>query len=81
MRNGIYSHSEARTIDEGLRSYMLKVYNFMAGGLCLTGLAAWLIANTSLLKVFFEISENSFLTRFSGESYKLINECFLLLFC
>lgn len=56
MRNGIYSHSEARTIDEGLRSYMLKVYNFMAGGLCLTGLAAWIIANTSLLGVFFNIT-------------------------
>ena len=56
MRNNVYSHSEARTVDEGLRSYMLKVYNFMAGGLCLTGLAAWLIANTSLLRVFFNIT-------------------------
>lgn len=56
MRNGIYSQAQARTIDEGLRSYMLKVYNFMAGGLCLTGIAAWLIANTSLLGVFFYIT-------------------------
>ena len=56
MRNGVYSQSQARTIDEGLRSYMLKVYNFMAGGLCLTGVAAWLVANTSLLGVFFEIT-------------------------
>ena len=56
MRNGIYSQTQARTIDEGLRSYMLKVYNFMAGGLCLTGLSAWIIANTSLLRVFFEIT-------------------------
>lgn len=56
MRNGIYSQAQARTIDEGLRSYMLKVYNFMAGGLCLTGIAAWLIANTSLLGVFFNIT-------------------------
>jgi FtsH-binding integral membrane protein len=56
MQNGIYSQSQARTIDEGLRSYMLKVYNFMAGGLCLTGLMAWVIANTSLLTVFFNIT-------------------------
>ncbi|WP_187968652.1 Bax inhibitor-1/YccA family protein [Aquibium microcysteis] len=28
-------------IDEGLRSYMLKVYNLMALGLAITGLAAW----------------------------------------
>ncbi|PZO76561.1 MAG: hypothetical protein DI629_16010 [Mesorhizobium amorphae] len=28
-------------IDQGLRSYMLKVYNLMALGLAITGLAAW----------------------------------------
>ena len=56
MRNGIYSQAQTRTIDEGLRSYMLKVYNFMAGGLCLTGVAAWLIAHTSLLGLFFNIT-------------------------
>ena len=56
MRNSVYSQSQAKTIDEGLRSYMLRVYNFMAGGLCLTGVAAWLVANTSLLGVFFEIT-------------------------
>ena len=56
MQNGFYSQAQTRTIDEGLRSYMLKVYNFMAGGLCLTGVAAWLIANTSLLGLFFNIT-------------------------
>ena len=28
-------------IDQGLRSYMLKVYNLMAGGVALTGVAAY----------------------------------------
>ena len=28
-------------IDQGLRAYMLKVYNLMAMGLVITGLAAW----------------------------------------
>lgn len=32
-------------IDQGLRQYMLKVYNYMAGGLGLTGLVAYLLAN------------------------------------
>tara|TARA_R110002124_G_scaffold81520_2_gene214889 strand:+ start:831 stop:1604 length:774 start_codon:yes stop_codon:yes gene_type:complete len=32
-------------IDEGLRAYMLKVYNYMAIGLALTGVAALLFAN------------------------------------
>jgi FtsH-binding integral membrane protein len=31
----------AAAIDEGLRSYMLKVYNYMAIGLVVTGLVAW----------------------------------------
>ncbi len=29
-------------IDQGLRSYMLSVYNYMAGGLAITGVVAWL---------------------------------------
>src|ERR1041385_2829885 len=29
-------------VDEGLRSYMLGVYNYMAGGVALTGVAAYL---------------------------------------
>ena len=31
----------AAVIDEGLRSYMLKVYNYMGIGLVVTGLVAW----------------------------------------
>lgn len=46
-------------IDEGLRQYMLKVYNYMAGGLSLTALTAYLIAYTpSLLRLFFSVSAN-----------------------
>ncbi|HKJ73242.1 MAG TPA: Bax inhibitor-1/YccA family protein [Alphaproteobacteria bacterium] len=33
-------------IDEGLRSYMLRVYNYMAGGLALTGVVAYLTASS-----------------------------------
>lgn len=29
-------------LDEGLRAYMLRVYNYMAGGVAVSGLAAWL---------------------------------------
>lgn len=31
------------SIDQGLRTYMLKVYNLMAGGLAITGIAAYLL--------------------------------------
>lgn len=35
-------------IDQGLRSYMLRVYNYMASGLALTGIVAWVMADTGL---------------------------------
>jgi uncharacterized protein len=36
-------------IDVGLRQYMLRVYNYMASGLALTGLVAAFVANTPAL--------------------------------
>jgi len=44
---------ERAGIDEGLRSYMLKVYNYMAAGLVLTAVAAWGTLNTPLFNLFF----------------------------
>jgi uncharacterized protein len=35
-------------IDEGLRSYMLKVYNYMGIGLVVTGLVAWFASNAAI---------------------------------
>jgi uncharacterized protein len=40
-----YAPADARSgavVDEGLRAYMLTVYNYMAGGIALTGLTAYL---------------------------------------
>lgn len=54
MESKSYVSSASKTnIDEGLRAFMIKVYNFMAGGLCVTALAAWLVINTSLINMFF----------------------------
>ena len=41
--------ADSALIDEGLRSYMLRVYNYMATGLALTGLVAYMVANTPFL--------------------------------
>jgi len=40
MRYGSVAPDRAADIDQGLRAYMLKVYNYMAIGLVVTGLAA-----------------------------------------
>ena len=40
--------------DEGLRSYMLSIYNYMASGVLLTGVIALLVSsNPTMLAVFF----------------------------
>jgi FtsH-binding integral membrane protein len=40
MQTGVGARDTA--IDQGLRSYMLSVYNYMAGGLAITGVVAYL---------------------------------------
>jgi FtsH-binding integral membrane protein len=43
----------AAVMDAGLRAYMLRVYNWMASGLLVTGVVAYLIAHTSLINAFY----------------------------
>ncbi len=50
-------------IDEGLRAYMLRVYNWMASGLLLTGITAYGIANTSLITLFYHAVPTVYGTR------------------
>ncbi|MBE7212946.1 MAG: Bax inhibitor-1/YccA family protein [Gluconacetobacter diazotrophicus] len=45
--------AQAGTVDLGLRAYMLRVYNWMASGLVLTGLVAYGIAHTQLAALFY----------------------------
>ena len=47
------SAESAAVLDAGLRAYMLRVYNWMASGLVLTGIVAYGIANTSLINAFY----------------------------
>jgi len=39
---GGFSAERAAAIDAGLRAYMIRVYNYMAAGVALTGVVAWL---------------------------------------
>ena len=43
------SAQEATVTDEGLRAYMLKVYNYMATGILLTGIIALLTFKMSVV--------------------------------
>jgi FtsH-binding integral membrane protein len=40
------AQAEAASIDVGLRQYMMRVYNYMASGLALTGIVALLVASS-----------------------------------
>lgn len=46
---------ESAAIHEGLRTYMLRVYNYMASGLLLSGIVAFAVANSGLSNLFFTI--------------------------
>ncbi len=45
--------TKAGTVDLGLRAYMLRVYNWMASGLVLTGFVAYGIAHSQLAALFY----------------------------
>lgn len=47
------SADAAYEIDQGLRTYMLRVYNYMASAVALTGIVSWAVVNTSLANLFF----------------------------
>jgi len=45
-RGGVAERAAA--IDAGLRAYMIRVYNYMAAGVALTGVVAWLTFNAAV---------------------------------
>ncbi len=53
-----WAGAAAGEMDLGLRKYLLGVYNYMASGLLLSGIVAFLVANTGLRDVFFQQAAN-----------------------
>ncbi len=50
--------ADAAAVDAGLRAYMLRVYNWMASGLLLTGVVALLVAtNQGVAEMFFQFAQ------------------------
>lgn len=65
-------------VDEGLRQYMLKVYNYMSGGLLITALAAYLVANTSLVNLFYNVTPQG--ASMSGLGWLFLIAPFIMIF-
>lgn len=68
MENKIYAQTEtaAAAYDIGLRSYLLRVFNLMSAGLCLSALTAYLVLNTSLINLFYSVAPNGAVTGLSA---------------
>jgi uncharacterized protein len=52
-RPGYATTARAEVIDQGLRDYMLRVYNYMAGGLAITGLVAYATSQLAMTNQAF----------------------------
>lgn len=71
--------SSAVSYDAGLRAHMVRVFNYMGGGLTLTGLIAFLVANTPIGAMIFGTKITAYLAMFAPlafvffMSFKLAN--------
>ena len=60
MENKTYPQtSDFALVNEGLRQHLMKVFNFMAGGLTITALVAYICLNTPLIGLFFSVNGQS----------------------
>jgi len=52
FRSGI-AGADRTSFDAGLRVHMQRVFNYMGGGLAITGLLAYIVANTALAQIIY----------------------------
>src|SRR4051812_46369291 len=58
-RPAAVSESQSTAVDQGLRSYMLRVYNYMTGGVLLTGIIAYLAGTSdAFLHAIMRVNED-----------------------
>jgi len=61
------AQTQTTTVDAGLRSYFLRIYNLMASGLALTGITALITANSpALMGAFYTANETGQIVGMSG---------------
>lgn len=57
MNNQKFSAIER--MDDGVRAYFGRIYNYMAGGLAVSGAVAWAVAKTPLIQAFYTVTPTS----------------------
>ena len=61
------SDSKTQSHDAGLRAYMLKIYNYMASALLLTGVMAYATLNFEpLMRLMYNVTPQGMITGTSG---------------
>ncbi|UTW55196.1 Bax inhibitor-1/YccA family protein [Kordiimonas sp. SCSIO 12610] len=69
---GASTDAQAKEFDAGLRAYMLKVYNYMASGVLLTGIVAMFVGSSpALLQTIFG-SNLAYIVMFSPLAFGLV---------
>lgn len=63
---GIRGVVESAAVDEGLRSYMLRVYNYMASGVLLTGIVALLVYTSPAMAGLLFKMQGDFIVGYTG---------------
>lgn len=76
----IAQSASVEMIDEGLRSYMIKVFNYMGLGLCVTALSAYLVANTPLIGLMYNIDQAAHTISLSAIGYLVMFAPLLMIF-
>jgi uncharacterized protein len=67
-----YGQAQAATYDMGLRAYMLRIYNYMASGLALTGILALFTANSPAMMALMYTMQDGQIVGLSGLGWLII---------
>ncbi|MBP5353287.1 MAG: Bax inhibitor-1/YccA family protein [Alphaproteobacteria bacterium] len=59
MENPLIQSRTVEMIDDGLRRYMIRIFNYMGIGLCLTALTAWITVHTPLIGMMFNVGADN----------------------
>ncbi len=76
----IVRKSTVERVDEGLRQYMVKVFNYMGIGLVVTALSAYITLHTSLIMMMFSVDQATQTFSLSGFGWIVVLAPLALIF-